>query len=82
MAAVYVGPVFVVVYPRASAAKEEQGAQGKTDIQLRLDALGRRDSQQALSNTGRETRQRRARARHLAFRVGEKALVLVEGDES
>lgn len=66
----------------ASEAKAEQGAQGEMDIQLRLDALGRRDSQQTLSNTGRETRQRRARARHLALRVGEQPLVLVEGDES
>lgn len=51
------------------------------DVQLRLDTLSRRDSQQTLSHTGREARHRRARARHLAVRVGEQALVLVEGDE-
>lgn len=52
------------------------------DVQLRLDALSRRDGQQTLSYTGREARHRRARAGHLAFRVGEQPLVLVERDES
>jgi hypothetical protein len=54
----------------------------KKDIQLRLDTLRRRDSQQTLSNTSRETSQRRPRARDLALGVGEQPFVLVEGDES
>lgn len=58
------------------------GKGGRKDVQLRLDTLGRRDSQQALSNTSREARHCRAGSRNLAICVREQPLVLIECDES
>lgn len=52
------------------------------NVQLRLDTLRRRDRQQTLRHTRRESRQSCAWARDFTLCISKEALVLVEGDKS